>query len=225
SLADTSVSLNENRTSIETTNYGPVTMVVDNLAEIAVNVSDESTDQLQAKMNRTGQDISGNIEVLTTNALAQLSDVLFETSNVMIANPDCNPTWSLDEVNENVTSQVNRCTDGLVILLEDFRQSGQQAIANVQEFVQKIAQLPAQCQMLNVAQLGPLATIGGNVCFINGMAEINVGMAQSMHNASLLMVRTHQAAEEQVILAEQCLRGVVQEIGDYLRQEQDQCLQ
>lgn len=218
------MSLNEKTTAIETTNYGPVTMVVDNLASIAVNVSDESTGQLQAKMDRTEQDISGKIEVLVTNASAQLSDVIFETSKVLIANPDCNPTWSLDEINENVTTQVKECTDGLVILLENFRQSGQQAMASVQGFVQEIAHLPAQCQLLEVAQPNPLASIGANVCFINGMAEINVGMAQSMHNASLLLVQAHQAAEEQVILAEQCLGAVVQQIGDYLRQEQDQCL-
>ncbi|EDW24396.1 GL24127 [Drosophila persimilis] len=34
---------NETHTETETTNYGPITMVVNNLAEIAINVSDETT--------------------------------------------------------------------------------------------------------------------------------------------------------------------------------------
>ncbi|EDW96492.1 uncharacterized protein LOC6536189 [Drosophila yakuba] len=224
-LADCQVIRYGSEVETETTNYGPVTMVVDNLAEIAVNVSDGTTIQLEEKMNRTRLNIAGNIEVLTANAMAQLSDVIYETNQLVVSNPDCNPAWSLDELNENVTHQLGGCTDDLGSLLEDFRLQGQLALARVQEFVQQIAQLPVKCQMLGAAPLNALAPAGGSVCFINAMAEINLGMAQSMHNASLLLVQTHQTAEDQVELAQLCCAMVVQQIGDYLREEQDQCRQ
>ncbi|EDV49950.1 uncharacterized protein LOC6552919 [Drosophila erecta] len=224
-LADCQEIRYESTMETETTNYGPVSMVVDNLAEIAVNVSDSTTIQLEEKINRTRQNIAGNIEVLTANAMAQLSDVIYETNQLVVSNPDCNPAWSLDELNENVTHQLAGCTDDLGSLLEDFRLEGQLALARVQEFVQQIAQLPAKCQMLGASPLNPLAPAGGSVCFINAMAEINLGMAQSMHNASLLLVQSHQTAEDQVELAQQCSAMVVQQIGDYLREEQDQCRQ
>ncbi|EDX13786.1 uncharacterized protein LOC6728955 [Drosophila simulans] len=210
-------------TKTETTNYGPVTMVVDNLAEIAVSVSDDTTIQLEEKINRTRQNIAGNIEVLTANAMAELSDVIYETNQLVVSNPDCNPAWSLDELNENVTRQLGGCTEDLGSLLEDFRLESQLALARVQEFVQQIAHLPAKCQMLGASPLNPLASAGGSVCFINAMAEINLGMAQSMHNASLILVQTHQTAEDQVEQAQLCSAMVVQQIGDYLREEQDQC--
>ncbi|KAH8278407.1 hypothetical protein KR018_002707, partial [Drosophila ironensis] len=215
----------EPRTEIETTNYGPVSMAVNDLAQIAVNVSDESTGRLQAKMFRTLQDIRANIEVLTSSSLAELSDVIFETNQLLGSNPDCNPAWNLDELNENVTSQLTVCTEGLSSLLFNFSQNGQQAMARVQGFVQQIADLPAKCQGMGFSQLNPLATASSNVCFINGMAEVNVGMAQAMHNASLLLVQTHQATEEQVSLAQGCSGAVVQQVGNYLRQELDQCQQ
>ncbi|KAH8232289.1 hypothetical protein KR032_003725, partial [Drosophila birchii] len=203
--------------------YGPVTMVVDNLAGIAVNVSDNSTAQLQAKMDRTEQDISGNMEVLTASALAQLSDVIFQTNELLMANPDCNPTWSLEELNENVTAQLSTCTADLGALLEDFRVQSQETMSQVQGFVQQIAELPAKCQRLGSSALNPLASAGAHFCFINGMAEVNAGMAQSMHSASMLLVQTHQAAAEQEEQAQQCSGTVVQQVGDYLREEQDQC--
>lgn len=210
-------------TKTQNDTYGPVTMVVDNLAEIAVDVSDNSTAQLQAKMDRTERDIAGNMEVLTANALAQLSDVIFQTNELLVANPDCNPAWSLDELNENVTAQLSTCTASLGDLLEDFRVQSQQAMSRVQGFVQQIAELPAKCRLVGASPLNPLASAGAHVCFINAMAEVNVGMAQSMHSASLLLVQTHQAAAEQEEQAQQCSEAVVQQVGDYLREEQDQC--
>ncbi|XP_020811654.1 uncharacterized protein LOC110186728 [Drosophila serrata] len=210
-------------TNTQKDTYGPVTMVVDNLAEIAVNVSDNSTAQLQAKMDRTERDIAGNMEVLTANAVAQLSDVIFQTNELLVANPDCNPAWSLDELNENVTAQLSTCTANLEDLLKDFRVQSQQAMSRVQGFVQQIAELPAKCQMVGASSLNPLASAGAHVCFINGMAEVNVGMAQSMHSASVLLVQTHQAAADQEKQAQQCSGAVVQQVGDYLREEQDQC--
>ncbi|KAH8383689.1 hypothetical protein KR009_010063, partial [Drosophila setifemur] len=215
----------ETRVEVETTNFGPITMVVDNLAEIAVNVSDETSVQLQARMDRTAQEISGNMEVLTTDALAQLSDVIFETNQLLVANPDCNAAWSLDELNENVTAQLSGCTDGLGNLLENFVRNGEQSMNSVRGFVQQIAEIPAHCQLLGVPQLNSLATAGANICFINAMAEINLGMAQSLHNASLLLVQTRRATEEQVMQAQLCSGAVVQQIADYLREEQDQCQQ
>ncbi|XP_036673147.3 uncharacterized protein [Drosophila suzukii] len=213
------------RVETDTTNYGPVSMVVDNLAEIAVDVSDETTAQLEGKINRTQQDIAGNIEVLTANALAQLSDVIFETNQILVANPDCNVAWSLDDLNDNVTHQVGGCMGGLGDLLENFRLEGQLALERVQELVQEMAQLPAKCQMLGTSPLNPVASAGGSVCFINAMAEINKGMAQSLHNASLLLVQTHQTTEDQVEQAQRCCATVVQQVGDYLHEEQDQCQQ
>ncbi|XP_052858234.1 uncharacterized protein LOC128265988 [Drosophila gunungcola] len=224
-LASCQVIRYEDGIETDTTNYGPVSMVVDNLAEIAVNVSDENTAQLEGKMNRTWQDIAGNIEVLTASALAQLSDLIYETNQLLVANPDCNAAWSLDELNENVTHQLSGCTGDLGNLLEDFRLEGQLALAKVQGFVQQIAQLPARCLSMESSPLNPLASAGGSVCFINAMAEINLGMAQSMHDASLLLVQTHQSAEDQVEQAQECCTIVVQQIGDYLRDEQDQCQQ
>jgi len=137
----------------ETTNYGPVTMVVDNLAEIAVSVSDDTSIQLEEKINRTRQNIAGNIEVLNANAMAELSDVIYETNQLVVSNPDCNPAWSLDELNENVTHQLGGCTEDLGSLLEDFRLESQLALARVQEFVQQIAHLPAKCQLLRHSSL------------------------------------------------------------------------
>ncbi|KAH8338483.1 hypothetical protein KR059_006503, partial [Drosophila kikkawai] len=203
--------------------YGPVTMVVDNLADIAVNVSDNSTAQLQDKMDRTERDIAGNMEVLTANALAQLSDVIFQTNELLVANPDCNPAWSLEELNENVNAQLSTCTVSLADLLQDFRVQSQQAMSRVQGFVHQIAELPAKCQLVGASPLNPLASASAHVCFINAMAEMNVGMAQSMHDASVLLVQTHQAAAEQEEQAQQCSVAVVQQFGDYLRDEQDQC--
>ncbi|KAH8354470.1 hypothetical protein KR084_011977, partial [Drosophila pseudotakahashii] len=209
----------------DTTNYGPVSMVVDNLAEIAVDVSDDTTIQLEGKINRTREDIVGNIEVLTANALAQLSDAIYETNEFMVDNPDCNAAWSLDELNENVTSQLGGCTGGLGGLLVNFRLEGQMALSRVQQFVHEIAQLPAKCQMLGASPVNPLASAGGSVCFINAMAEINQGMAESLHDASLLLVQTHQTTEQQVEQAQQCCDTVVQQVGEYLHEEQDQCQQ
>ncbi|XP_017073420.1 uncharacterized protein LOC108109431 [Drosophila eugracilis] len=222
-LANCQVIRYETEVKTDTTNYGPVTMVVNNLADIAVDVSDDTTVQLEGKINRTQQDIAGDIEVLTANALSQLSDAIYETNELLVVNPDCNPAWSLDELNENVTYQLGGCTSGLGNLLDNFRLEGQQALSRVQGFVQQISELPAKCQMLGSSALNPLATAGGSVCFINAMAEINLGMAQSLHNASLLLVQTHQATEQQVDQAQRCTAFVVQQIGDYLREERDQC--
>ncbi|XP_017055202.1 uncharacterized protein LOC108097443 [Drosophila ficusphila] len=224
-LANCQVIRYESEVQTDTTADGPVSMVVDNLAEIAVNVSIDTTVQLEAKMNRTREDIAGNIEVLTANALAQLSDVIFETNQVMVDNPDCNAAWNLEKLNENVTLQLVGCTGNLGSLLQNFRIEGQLALAKVQEFVHQIAQLPEKCQTAGISALNPLGSAGGSVCFINGMAGINLGMAQSLHQASQLLVRTHRSSEEQVELAEQCGATVVQQIGDYLREERDQCQQ
>ncbi|XP_016987074.1 uncharacterized protein LOC108050089 [Drosophila rhopaloa] len=224
-LANCQVVRFETEMDSDTTNYGPVSMVVDNLAETAVNVSKDSIDQLEGKMNRTRQDIAGNIEVLTANGMAQLSDVIYETNQLMVANPDCNVAWSLDELNENVTYQLGDCTGGLESLLQDFRQEAQVALSRVQGFVQQMAQLPAKCQTLVPLPLNPSPSSGGVVCFINAMAEINRGMAQSMHIASQLLVQTHRTAEELVEQAQECRAAVVQQIGDFLREEQDQCQQ
>ncbi|XP_017140093.1 uncharacterized protein LOC108154342 [Drosophila miranda] len=218
---------NETHTETETTNYGPITMVVNNLAEIAINVSDETTGQLQSKMERTVQDITGNLEVLTTDAMAQLSDAIYETNQLLVGNPSCNPAWNLDELTANITDQLGACTFGLGSLVDSFRQEGQQSLTNVQGFVQQIAQLPSLCQMLGqsteLAPLNPLGFAGGNNCFINGMVEINKGMAQTLHNASLLLVRTRQLSEEQVAQAQQCSDSVVQQIRQFLSDERANC--
>ncbi|XP_022224889.2 uncharacterized protein LOC111075728 [Drosophila obscura] len=221
------VVLNETHTESETTEYGPITMVVNNLAEIAINVSDETTGQLQAKLERTVQDITGNLEVLTADAMAQLSDAIFETNQLLVENPSCNPGWNLDEFTVNITNQLGACTLGLGSLVDSFRQEGKQSLANVQEFVQQIAQLPSLCQLLGqsteLAPLNPLGFAGGNNCFINGMVQINQGMAQSLHNASLLLVRMRQLSEEQVAQAQQCSNSVVEGMRQFLSDERANC--
>ncbi|XP_068156684.1 uncharacterized protein [Drosophila tropicalis] len=209
----------------ETTEYGPVTMVLDSLAQIAVNVSDESSIQMQSKMNRTVQEIAGNMEVVISNAMAELSDAIYETNSLFIANPDCNPAWNLEELIANVTNQLSACTSTLANSMESFRYNAQEMVASIQTLVQQIGQLPHFCQLLGASTeaVAPLGFASGNNCFLRGMTEINQNMAQAMHNASLLLVRTRQQSQEQVAQSQQCSDLVVSQIRNFLSEERANC--
>ncbi|KAH8359671.1 hypothetical protein KR093_008243, partial [Drosophila rubida] len=218
----------ESQTETETTEYGPINMVVDQLAGMAVEFSDQSSSQLQGNIDRALASITGNIEAMTTNAMGEMDLAIDQTSQFLMDHVDCNPAWNLQEFTANVTHQLNGCTLNLGTLVEALRADGQQVMQNVQSFVQQMSQLPLVCsqgqQSASVA-LGPLSLgfDNSNNCFMNGITSINQGLAKAMHNASLFLVHTRRLSQEQVAQAQQCSEAVVAQTLDYLSAQRANC--
>ncbi|XP_030376263.1 uncharacterized protein LOC115625366 [Scaptodrosophila lebanonensis] len=209
-------------TTSETTEYGPVTIVLDNLAQIAVNVSDETSTQLQAKLERTAQDLTGNIEVITATGMQQLSDALHATNELFLANPNCNSDWNLDEFTANVTEQLTACTVNLTTAITSFSSEGKQIVNNVQTYVQQIAELPSFCHLIS-SETVDLSFAGGTNCFMRRITEINQNMSLALHEASLLLVGTRQRGLKQVEQAEDCTNKLVAQINEFLSNERANC--
>ncbi|XP_064535467.1 uncharacterized protein LOC135426334 [Drosophila montana] len=219
-------STTETHTETETTEYGPISMVFDQLADMAVDVSDKTSSQLQANIERTLMDITDNIDAMTTNAMAEMSIAIDDTNQLLMANPSCNAAWNLQEFTINVTDQLRACTMRLSGMIGAYRDDGQQVLSNVQSFVQQMAQLPIVCQ--NQAMGAAIAPLGfsfdnSNSCFLSGITAINQGLAEAMHNASLLLVRTRRLSQEQVARSQQCSDAVVAQVIEYLRVQRANC--
>lgn len=201
-------------------------MVVDQLAGIAVDVSDQTSSQLQGNIERALNAITGNIETLTSDAMAEMERAIIEANQFILDNPSCNPAWNLQEFTANVTHQLGGCTLNLGRLLEAFRSDGQQVMASVQSFVQQMAQLPIMCQsqQMGVA-LGPMsfAFDNSNNCFMSGITAINQGLASAMHNASLFLQHTRNLSEEQVAQSRQCTAAVVSQVIQHLSAQRANC--
>ncbi|KAL7729251.1 hypothetical protein ACLKA6_009705 [Drosophila palustris] len=222
----TLTSTTETHTETETTEYGPISMVVDQLAGLAVDVSDQTSAQLQGNIERALVEVTGHIEILTSNAMAEMETAIIEANQFVLDNPSCNPAWNLQEFTANVTHQLNDCTFNLGKLVEAYRSDGQKVMASVQSFIQQMAQLPVMCQrqQMGVA-LGPLNLEFDNSgnCFISGITAINKGLAQAMHNASLFLAHTRTLSQEQVAQSQQCTEAVVSQVIQYLSTLRENC--
>ncbi|EDW14291.1 uncharacterized protein LOC6572724 [Drosophila mojavensis] len=225
SIAETTETVDSTETT-ETTEYGPINMVVDQLSNMAVNISDQTSTQLQANIERTLTSILDDLEELTTNAMAEMSIAIDDTNQVLLGNPECNAAWNLQDFTLNVTDELRGCTEQLSNMIATYRGEGQQALANVQSFVQQMAQLPIVCQS---QQMGvALAPMGisfdnSNSCFLRGIAVINQGLAEAMHNASLLLVRTRRLAQNELARSQQCSNALVAQVTEYLRVQRANC--
>lgn len=207
-------------------------MVVNHLADMAVDVSDQTSAQLQENIDRALAVLTGNLESISSNAQLEVNSVIDETNEMIQSNPDCMPTWHLQEFTANVTQQLSMCTFDAERMIIAYREEGEQAMAEVQSFVQQLGQLPMLCQgQLMGTALAPLTPLGldltsgsaGNSCFMEGITRINQGLAQAMHNASLLLVRTRQLSQEQMTGAQECSAAVVRQVTEYLSEQRANC--
>ncbi|XP_034488974.1 uncharacterized protein LOC117792807 [Drosophila innubila] len=222
----TTTTTTETHTETETTEYGPISMVVDQLAGIAVDVSDQTSSQLQGNIERALSAVTGNIESLTTNAMDEMERAIIEANQFILDNPSCNPAWNLQEFTANVTHQLGGCTLNLGRLVEAFRRDGQKVMADVQSFIQQMAQLPIMCQGQQVGvALGALSFEfdNSNNCFMRGITAINQGLALAMHNASLFLLHTRQLSQEQVAQSQQCTDAVVYQVLQHLSAQRANC--
>ncbi|KAH8416655.1 hypothetical protein KR222_001341, partial [Zaprionus bogoriensis] len=217
-------------TYTESTEYGPITMVFNQLADMAVDVSDQTSAQLQENIDRLLATIARNVETISSDAMLEVSNVIDETNAVIMANPNCMPAWHLQEFTANVSQQLRMCSIDAGRLIEAARADGQQALVTLQGLVQQMAQLPALCQgqeamgSVALAPLGiELSGGGSNNCFMDGIAQINQGIAQAMHSASLLLERTRQLSRQQVSRQQACSAAVVRQVTAYLSEQRENC--
>jgi len=201
-------------------------MVVDQLAGLAVDVSDQTSSQLQGNIEQALFSVTGHIESMSSNAMAELERAIIEANQFILDNPSCNPAWNLQEFTANITLEVDACSLNLGKLVEAFRADGQQVMASVQSFIKQMAQLPIMCQgqQMGVA-LGPLNLEfdNSNNCFMLGITAINQGLAQAMHNASLFLVHTRKLSQEQVSQSQQCTDAVVSQVIAHLNAQRANC--
>ncbi|EDV90294.1 uncharacterized protein LOC6571388 [Drosophila grimshawi] len=213
-------------TETETTEYEPISMVVNQLSNMAVDVSDRTSTQLQANIEQALANVMDNVEAVTTNAMADISIAIDDTNHLLLGNPSCNPAWNMQEFTLNVTEQLGACTLKLSNTIETYRRDGQQVLANVQSFVQQMAQLPMLCSsQLMGAALAPLGANYGdnNNCFLRGMTTINQGLAQAMHSGSLLLVNTRRLPQDQMAEAQRCSDAVAAKVIEYLSVQRANC--
>lgn len=200
--------------------------MVDQLSNMAVNISDQTSSQLQANIEHTLTNIMDSLEALTTNAMAEISMAIDDTNQLLLANPNCNAAWNLQDFTLNVTDELRACTEQLTNLIGTYRADGERALAKVQGFVQQMAQLPALCQSLEMGvALVPMGISfdTSNSCFLRGIAAINQGLAEAMHNASMLLVRTRRLSQDQLARSQQCSNALVAQVTEYLRVQRANC--
>ncbi|XP_051863843.1 uncharacterized protein LOC117576825 [Drosophila albomicans] len=223
-----STSTTESQTETETTEYGPISMVVDQLAGMSVDFSDQSSAQLQANIDRALVALTGNIEAMSISAMHQMDQTIDQTSQFLMDHVDCNPAWNLQKFTSNVTRQLSDCSLNMGRLAESLRVDGQQVMADVQSFIQQMSQLPLMCsQQQQSASLavGPFSVgfDNSNNCFMDGITSINQGLAKAMHNASLFLVHTRRLSQEQTAQSQQCSDAVVAQTLEYLNALRANC--
>lgn len=207
-------------------------MVVNQLADMAVDVSDQTSGQLQENIDRALAGLTGNLETISTDAMLELTNVIDETNEMIQSNPDCMLGWQLQEFTANVSGQLSICSLSTRQMIESYRVEGQLAMSEVQGFVKQMTRLPALCreQAMDTA-LVPLNALGldlssgsnGNSCFLEGITRINQGLAQAMHRASLLLVRTRQLSQAQMSQVQECSTATVRQVTEYLSEMRANC--
>lgn len=206
-------------------------MVINQLADMAVDVSDQTSGQLQDNIDRALAAVTGNLETISSNAMLEVTSAIDEANEMIQSNPDCIVGWHLQEFTANVSRELSMCSLSTRQTIEALRREGQLAMSEVQSFVQQLAQLPAMCQGQAISTaLAPLAlgldlTSGstGNSCFMEGITRINQGLAKAMHSASLLLVRTRQLSQDQMSQVQECSTAAVRQATEYLSEMRANC--
>ncbi|ALC46213.1 CG11672, partial [Drosophila busckii] len=215
----------ETITDTETTTealLGPIGLVADNFASMAVDAGAIGTTQLEEAVQRLLSELQRNIVNINSLGMAQLNQQIDQTNQVFLGNPDCNPAWNVIDFTEDVSRQLNVCTaplDNSILLLRD---NGRSMLNTAQSFVEQISQLPALCQGSDMSPLN-FAFMGGSNCILEGMSRLNQGLAQAMHNVSLLVSRIRHVAQQQLSQAEQCSELVVTQMSNALYSQRVNC--
>lgn len=207
-------------------------MVINQLADMAVDVSDQTSGQLQDNIDRALAAVTENLENISSNAMLEVTSAIDEANEMIQSNPDCIVGWHLQEFTANVSRELSMCSLSTRQTIEALRREGQLAMSEVQSFVQQLAQLPAMCQGQAISTaLAPLNALGldltsgstGNSCFMEGITRINQGLAKAMHSASLLLVRTRQLSQDQMSQVQECSTAAVRQATEYLSEMRANC--
>ncbi|KAI8117539.1 hypothetical protein FF38_11052 [Lucilia cuprina] len=197
---------NSNVLSVSTddTINGPVSNMMENLSQHTSSVTSELLSQLSAKMQRTTKTLVGNIEVVVSSALKQLSQPIENFENTINAS-QCQPLVTLEELQKRINSDLNECTQNLSDLLTTFQNDASDFESLLEQNIKNIIALPQQCESVDSG-----SGFGSHVsCYVDKISEINKQIAAILNTASMTLVHTRQLAEQAVKEGRSCADNVV----------------
>ena len=198
---------------------GPVSHMLENLTVHTTSVTNELLAQLAAKIERLAKTLVGNMEVVVTSALHQLAQPI-EEARAKLNSPECQNALSIEELQKNVKNDLSNCTQNLNIILHAFEQDSNEFNAALKKDIQKIIDLPKDCESASDETGGVESKV---ICFIGKIAEINQQIAALLQSASTTLVHTRQLSEEAMETARSCADNVVASTVEYLDKILESC--
>lgn len=177
---------------------------MEDLAEHTSSVTNELLAQLAAKIERTTKSLVGDIEVLVTSALDQLSQPI-ENVQKEIETANCQPLTSLEQLNQRLNSELQMCTLDLNTILNTFQHDAQEYNIALEQYIRAIIDLPKKCEGLDSG-----SGFGSKVsCYVESIADLNKQIALILNQASVTLVHTRQLAEQAMQEGRMCADDVI----------------
>ncbi|XP_075144607.1 uncharacterized protein LOC142219558 [Haematobia irritans] len=195
---------------------GPISHIMENLVMHTKQVADELCSQLSAKIDGTTQTILGDIEVILSTALEQLTEPIIEAQSIL-SHPQCQDLLTMEELRDRIDTQLMICTKDLNDLLFTFKNDSDQYTKSLLNGAEQIADLPSQCEEGDYS-FGSIAA-----CFVEKITELNQDLALLLNRASMSIIQTHHLTKQSTEAALTCADHVVAQTVEYMNKVMTQC--